>query len=235
MNKVVIGDLANADAVAESAARDLASSLSALLDTQQKVSLVLTGGTVGIKTLNQLAPQVKDLDFARLSIWWGDERFVESNSSERNFVQAWDALLSKVQLPSGNIHAMPSTEDGDLAEAAEAFADVIESETPNFDVVLLGMGADGHVASLFPGSKPIEFGRWVIAESDSPKAPAQRISLSYKALSSAQEVWFLVAGEDKANAVSRVFSGEPLPAGLVAGRNLTKWYMDKAAASGITS
>lgn len=235
MNKVVIDDLVDADAVAESAARDLANKLSALLETQEKVNLVLTGGTVGIKTLSQLAPLVKDLGLSKLSIWWGDERFVESNSSERNFVQAWDALLSEVQLPSGNIHTMPSTEDGDLAEASEAFADVIESEAPSFDVVLLGMGADGHVASLFPGSKPIEFGKWVVAESDSPKPPAQRISLSYEALSSAKEVWFLVSGQDKSNAVSRVFAGESLPAGRVSGRNLTKWYLDKAAASGITS
>jgi 6-phosphogluconolactonase len=235
VNKVVIDNLVDADAVAESAARDLANKLSALIETQQKVSLVLTGGTVGIKTLSQLAPLIKNLDLSKLSIWWGDERFVESNSSERNFVQARDALLSRVQLPSGNIHAIPSTEDGDLAEAAEAFANVVESEAPNFDVVLLGMGADGHVASLFPGASPIEFGRWVIAVSNSPKAPAQRISLSYEALSSAKEVWFLVSGEDKSNAVSRVFAGELLPAGRVTGRSLTKWYMDRAAASGITS
>ena len=235
MKRVVIGDLVDADAVAETAAQDLASNLSSLLDTQQEVNLVLTGGTVGIKTLSKLAPLVKDLDFSRLSIWWGDERFVVPDSPERNFLQAKDALLSRVQIPTGNIHPMPSTEDGDLAEAAEAFAKTLESEAPNFDLVLLGMGGDGHVASLFPSSSPIEFGRWIIAESYSPKAPAQRISLSYEALSSAKEVWFLVSGEDKSNAVSRVFAGELLPAGRVTARNLTKWYMDKAAASGITS
>ena len=235
MTRMIISDLANAEAVAETAAHDLANELDGLLASQQEVSLVLTGGTVGIKTLAYLAPLIKDLELSKLSIWWGDERFVDSESAERNFVQARNALLSKVQIPSQNIHAMPSTEAGELAEASLTFAKVLGSDTPTFDIVLLGMGDDGHIASLFPGSRPIEFGKWVVAEPNSPKFPAQRISLSFEALSSANQVWFLVAGEEKANAVSRVFAGELLPAGKVSGKKLTKWYLDKAAASEITS
>jgi 6-phosphogluconolactonase len=235
MNRLVIRDLADASAVAESAARDLAQKLEFLLASKQNVKLVLTGGTVGIKTLSQLAPLIENFDLSRLSIWWGDERFVAADSPDRNFLQAREALLSKVRIPEGNIHAMASTEDGDLLVAAEAFARTFGAEEPVFDIVLLGMGGDGHVASLFPGSIGIEFGRWVVAEPNSPKAPSQRISLSYEALSSANEVWFLVAGADKAHAVSMVFQNENLPAAKVTGRELTKWYLDEAAASEITS
>jgi 6-phosphogluconolactonase len=130
---------------------------------------------------------------------------------------------------------MPSSEDGDLLAAAEVFSENFGSDYPSFDIVLLGMGPDGHVASLFPGSKAIEFGKWVVAEPDSPKPPQQRISLSYEALSSAKQVWFLVSGEDKAEAVSRVFDGEDLPATKVSGKEQTRWYLDLAAAAGITS
>ena len=235
MNRLVIRDLANAVAVAETAARDLAQKLEALLASKQSVKLVLTGGTVGTNALVQLAPLIEDFDLSRLSIWWGDERFVEADNPQRNFVQAREALLTKVQIPEGNIHPMPSIEDGELQLATEMFSESLGAEDPSFDIVLLGMGGDGHVASLFPGSIGIEFGRWVVAEPNSPKPPSQRISLSYEALSSANEVWFLVAGADKAHAVSMVFTDQDLPASKVSGRDLTKWYLDEAAASEITS
>jgi 6-phosphogluconolactonase len=235
MSRVVIRGLANADAVAEVAARDLAQRLNSLLTSKLSVKLVLTGGTIGIKALSQLAPLIENFDLSRLSIWWGDERFVDAESPERNFVQAREALLAKIQIPEGNIHPMPSTGDGQLQEAAESFAVTFGTEEPSFDIVLLGVGDDGHVASLFPESTGISFGKWVVAEPNSPKPPSQRISLSYEALSSAKEVWFLVAGKDKAQAVSMVFSKHNLPAAKVTGRELTKWYLDDAAASEVTS
>jgi 6-phosphogluconolactonase len=235
MSRIVVSDLAGADDVARSAAKDLATELARLLESQQDVNLVLTGGTVGIKVLNELAPLMHGLDLSRLEIWWGDDRFVEPDSPDRNSVQAREALLSRVSIPDQNIHEMPSIEDGDLEAASKAFSAKIDLETPHFDIVLLGMGPDGHVASLFPGSMAIKHGNWVVAEPDSPKPPQQRISLSYDALSSAKQVWFLVAGKDKAPAVSKVFEGENLPAARVSGKELTKWYLDQEAASGITS
>lgn len=235
MTLEVIGDLEDASAVARKAALDLAQELEGLLEAREGVNLVLTGGTVGIKTLEELAPLIKNFDLSRLFIWWGDERFVSAESPERNFVQARAALLSKIEIPARNIHAMPSTEDGNLEEASKAFAKTFGSVSPRFDIVLLGMGGDGHVASLFPGSTPIEIGNWVIAEPDSPKEPPQRISMSAAALSGAKDVWFLVAGHDKAEAVSRVFQGEKLPAGTITGTSVTRWYLDKAAASEIIS
>jgi 6-phosphogluconolactonase len=235
MSRIVVKDLEGHDELAKSAAQDLASELERLLVSQHIVNLVLTGGTVGIKVLSELAPLIAQLDLERIQIWWGDERFVEASSPDRNFVQAWEAFLSKVLIPAANIHAMPSTEDGDLRAAAEAFSAKIDAYPPSFDVVLLGMGGDGHVASLFPGSSPMEIGGWVVAEPNSPKPPQQRISLSYVALNSAEQVWFLVAGRDKAAAVARVSNGEDLPATKVSGNQLTKWYLDKAAASELTS
>ena len=235
MSTVLITDLIDADQLAKTAAGDLALELGRLLDSQKSVNLVLTGGTVGTKVLSELAPLVSNLELERLFLWWGDERFVDPANSERNFIQAREALLSRIHIPEANIQAMPSTADGELLEASKAFGERLESKSPVFDIVLLGLGADGHVASLFPGSKPIEFGSWLVAELDSPKPPQQRISLSYEALSSAKQVWFLVAGADKAPAVSRVFDGDDLPATKVTGKELTKWYMDQAAASGITS
>lgn len=235
MSRIVINDLLGADDVASRAAKDLATELASLLESQQDVNLVLTGGTVGIKVLSELAPLMDGLDLSRLEIWWGDERFVESDSPDRNSVQARKALLSRVSIPEKNIHEMPSIDDGDLKTASRTFSEQFDSETPRFDIVLLGMGPDGHVASLFPGSMAIKHGNWVVSEPDSPKPPQQRISLSYEALSSAKQVWFLVAGKDKAPAVSKVFEGELLPATRVSGKELTKWYLDQEAASGITS
>lgn len=235
MSRIVINDLLGADDVASRAAKDLATELASLLESQQDVNLVLTGGTVGIKVLSELAPLMDGLDLARLQIWWGDERFVESDSPDRNSVQARKALLSRVPIPEQNIHELPSIEDGDLETASKTLSEQFDSETPRFDIVLLGMGPDGHVASLFPDSMAIKHGNWVVSESDSPKPPQQRISLSYEALSSAKQVWFLVAGKDKAPAVSKVFEGEDLPATRVSGKELTKWYLDQEAASGITS
>ena len=235
MTKTVLRDHQNADAVAKTAAKDLASRLEELLQEKPTVHLVVTGGTVGIKTLEQLGPLIAEMDLSRIQIWWGDERFVQRESADRNFIQAREALLSKLTIPQANLHEMPSVEDGNLFVACQEFADSVAVAAPEFDIVLLGMGPDGHVASLFPNSDAKEFGDWIVAEANSPKPPAERISFSFKALNTADEVWFLVAGADKSAAVTEVFSGGELPAALVSGTTLTKWYLDEAAASGLTS
>jgi 6-phosphogluconolactonase len=235
MTTTVLRGHHDADAVAKAAAKDLAHRLEQLLEQKPTVHLVITGGTVGIKTLEQLAPLIAERDLSRLQIWWGDERFVQRENADRNFIQAREALLSKVSIPHVNLHEMPSPEDGNLLDACREFADSVAVAAPEFDVVLLGMGADGHIASLFPNSNADEVGSWIVSESNSPKPPTERISFSFRALNSADEVWFLVSGADKAAAVAKVFSGEKLPAALVSGTTLTKWYLDRAAASGITS
>ena len=233
MSLEVLKHFSSGEELAKRVAKDLASRILVLVE-QKPTHVVLTGGSVGVKTLSELAPLLKGKDLDNLNLWWGDERFVGEESQERNYVQAHQALLSHIEIPAQNIHPMPANEVFSLAEACANFASDLESASPEFDLVLLGMGPDGHVASLFPGANPKKYGSFVVAESNSPKPPPERISLSFEALCSAREVWFLVAGEDKAPAVSEVFVEKKLPAALVSGRELTRWYLDAAAAKNLT-
>ncbi len=233
--------LADADAVASGAAKAVVETLSGLLSKQPTAHLVVTGGSVGILTLAKLSQLGASLDWSRVHVWWGDERFVARDSADRNVNQAKDAWLVNAPIPGQNIHAFPASDQGlSLNDAANAFgAELRENATtgkefPDFDILLLGMGPDGHVASLFPGVNHLG-GALIVAESDSPKPPPQRLSFSYDLINSATEVWFTVAGADKAAAVSQVFNNHEskLPAAQVSGRNKTVWFLDEAAATNI--
>lgn len=227
--------LARASDVASQVALDLDNAISSLLSSKKKAHVVITGGTVGTFALEALAELLADKDLAGLEIWWGDERFVESTSPDRNELQAKNALLSRISIPKSSLHPFPALDGSAIEKAAHSFAKHIEQVGPSFDIVLLGMGGDGHIASLFPDSEPESVGEWVVIERNSPKPPAARLSLSYKAISSSKQIWFLVAGSDKAEAVASVFAGADLPAGKVSGVETTRWYLDEAAASGLTS
>ena len=232
----------DAAAVAETAAEMFIEHLTKVLEQKAEAHVVLTGGTVGIKTLVAIAEnaQVSEIDFTRVHFWWGDERFVASDNSDRNELQAREALLSKISLNETKVHAFPSSELGmNLDQAAASFAAqvaehaAIDEIVPDFDVVFLGIGPDGHVASLFPDKVEPAEGEAVFAEPDSPKPPSQRLSFSYEALNSAHQVWFVVAGADKAAAVAVAFGEHPelLPVGRVEGRDATLWFIDDAAAA----
>ncbi len=220
----------DADAVAVGAARAVVLRIKELLESQNKVNLVVTGGTVGILTLAKL--RELSLDWSRVHIWWSDERFVEKASGDRNEVQAKEALLDHIEIPVTNLHPFPASDEGlSLDEAALAFRSEVSSV--RFDILLLGIGPDGHIASLFPGKNPA--GELVIAEHDSPKPPPQRLSLSYAAINSAREVWFTVAGADKASAVATAFGDnrESLPVGRVRGTEKTLWFVDANAGASL--
>lgn len=226
----VVNRFKDAEGVAIGAAEAIAKRVSELLTTQSTVNLVVTGGTVGIMTLAKLRDV--QVDWTGVQIWWGDERFVERGSADRNELQARRALIDHIEIPAENLHPFPASDEGlSLDEAAEAFRKVVAEV--NFDILLLGIGPDGHVASLFPG-KNAE-GELVVAEHDSPKPPPQRLSLSYDAINSASEVWFTVAGADKQNAVATAFGDNPqeLPVGRVSGRERTIWFVD--ATAGVTT
>jgi 6-phosphogluconolactonase len=230
---------ADADEVATRAAEAVIAHLSLVLGEKPEAHLVVTGGTVGILTLAKLSSIDDGLDWNRVHIWWGDERFVEHDSADRNAVQARNAWLTASIIPESNIHEFPASNQGlSLDEAAISFDETLArfgagAAHPQFDILLLGMGPDGHIASLFPGKPQPEAGLVTLAEHDSPKPPPARLSMTYDVINSADQVWFTVAGADKADAVEVAFSDSPeaLPVGRVRGTAKTVWFVDKAAAS----
>ena len=235
---------ANAIDVANQAARAFIERVCELQKDGRVVHVSLTGGTVGILTLKTLSlePDLARIDKNRLHIWWGDERFVESNSDQRNAKQASEALLSQWNLPSENIHEFASSDQGiDIDEAAAAFmghvSEVFGQPLPKIDIALLGMGPDGHVNSLFPDSQIPRPDQVVYAEVNSPKPPASRLSFNYEATNAASEIWFVVSGSDKAEAAEKVLGDEhcELPAAKVKAVKLTKWFIDQAAGSAFWS
>ena len=219
--------------VASAAAQDLFLFIREKLATKTRVDVAVTGGTVGIATLAAASElNFNELDLSRLHIWWGDERYVAEDSSDRNSLQAQNAWLRKLDIPSENVHKFPSSDSGlTLEEAALKFDDDFNDQSVNFDLMLMGMGPDGHIASLFPGKSSGDSDASVVAESDSPKPPSARLSFSYGAINDSAEIWFTVAGSDKANAVAVAFGDNPtdLPVGRIQGKEKTVWYVDQTA------
>ncbi|MGW2744311.1 6-phosphogluconolactonase [Streptomyces sp. NPDC001450] len=211
-------------------------------------SVVLTGGRNGNGLLAALAaaPARDAVDWSRLDLWWGDERYLPEGDPERNVTQAREALLDTVPVDPERVHAMPAS-DGPYGADAEAAAEAYAAElakaagpenhgaVPSFDVLMLGVGPDTHVASLFPELPAVrETERTVVGVHGAPKPPPTRISLTLPAIRSAREVWLLAAGADKAQAVAIALSGAgevQAPAAGAYGRQRTLWLLDSAAAS----
>ena len=238
MTEIIVHEFSTPDQTAIAAANAAIERIVEVLQTRDEIHIGVTGGTVGIKTLAvwNLHPRRDEIDYSRVHFWWGDERFVASDSPERNFNQAWDALLKNIEVPRQNLHEFPAADENlTLDEAAVIFAQHWADVNPEIDFAFMGMGPDGHIASLFPGKQPPTAGVSVIAEHDSPKPPPQRLSLTYEAINGIREIWFTVAGADKAEAVSVAFSSQPqrLPVGQVFGAERNVWFIDSAAAAGI--
>jgi 6-phosphogluconolactonase len=232
VTNTVVNRFKDAESLARGAAEEFVTRLGQLLAELPEVHIQLTGGTIGIATLAAIADREDAhlLDWSRVHVWWGDERFVASDSGDRNAVQANKAMLSK--LPAANLHEFPASDEGmTLDEAASFFAAELAAIKPHFSLAFVGMGPDGHICSLFPGKPTIEAGVQVIAEHDSPKPPPQRLSFSYEAMNSVDELWFVIAGADKQDAVSVAFGDEPetLPVGRVRGKQKTIWFIDQSA------
>ncbi|MBD8058887.1 6-phosphogluconolactonase [Cellulomonas sp. JH27-2] len=238
----------DATVLAEAAAARLLTRLVDVQSHRSPVHLVLTGGTVGIATLAAVAASpVRDaVDWSQVHVWWGDERFVADGDDDRNETQARGALLDALgdALPAQNVHAMPALSD-DVATpeaSAEAYAATLRehadegADAPAFDVLLLGMGPDGHVASLFPGHEALgATGRATIGVHGSPKPPPLRVSLTFEAIRGAREVWVVAAGAEKADAVASALASVPVdttPAAGALGSERTLWLVDAAAAAG---
>jgi 6-phosphogluconolactonase len=205
-------------------------------------AVCLSGGSTPRRLYERLAtPAIASRFPWRRAHWfWGDERFVPHDHPDSNYRMAYDALLARVPIPNGNIHAVP-TEGLSPEQAADAYeailkrfhgADTLSPDRPLFDVTLLGIGEDGHTASLFPGQPALqENRRWAVAVIGAKSEP--RITLTYPALDSSRDVAFLATGAGKRVAVAGAKAGDgEIPAAMVRPVGRLHWFTDRAAATG---
>ena len=222
--------------LASQTARRLLDTLVDLQDAGRIPQLCLTGGRIAMAMYAEFADLVpgSGLDPSRLELWWSDERFLQAEDPERNAGSALALLASTFAVDPARTHSMPSA-DGIVDADASANTYAKELGDTVFDVCLLGMGPDGHVASIFPhhpSSEPTNLP--VIGVSDAPKPPPERISLTIDRINTSAQVWLLVSGVEKADALAGALRGDAeLPASGVAGRERTIWFVDEDAASAL--
>lgn len=232
--------------LADAAAARLVTAIVEAQSSRGQADIVLTGGSMGSAVLVSLSRSAaKDaIDWRRLNLWWGDERFLPDGDPDRNETQSRRALLDAVPLDPARVHAMPASDgpDGvDVDKAAAHYAQELAAaaprghDVPEFDVLMLGVGPDAHVASLFPEHPALhERNASTIGVRGAPKPPPMRVSMTFPSLCSARDVWFLVSGADKAGAVGLALSGAgelQAPAAGVTGIRSTTWLVDRDAAT----
>jgi 6-phosphogluconolactonase len=233
----------DAAALVAAAGERLAEEIVSVVDFRGRALIVLTGGGTGVGMLSKLAGSDR-IDWSKVHLFWGDDRYVPEDDDERNYKQTREALLDRINIPAANVHAMAAS-DGDFGDdldaAALAYEHVLAANAepgepaPYFDVHLLGMGGEGHINSLFPHTPAVrETSRMVVGVSDSPKPPPRRITLTLPAIQRSREVWLIVSGAAKADAVAAAIGGaDPVdvPAAGAVGRDATVWLLDEDAAS----
>jgi 6-phosphogluconolactonase len=248
MSETVVVVVPDADILASAVAARL---VVKIIDAQAErgwAGVVLTGGRIIAKVLRSVKelPAVDAIDWSRVDLWWGDERFLPAGDPDRNDTQAREALLDALPLEAARVHPMPASDgpDGDDAEQAAAryarelaaAARPSSSELPHFDVLMLGVGEDGHVASIFP-EHPVGYATGTVAAvHNSPKPPPTRITLTMSAIQTAEEVWLVASGPDKAAAVGMAIEGagpRQVPAAGAVGTDKTLWLLDRAAATNV--
>ncbi|MFB9385168.1 6-phosphogluconolactonase [Pseudonocardia petroleophila] len=239
---------ADPDVLAAAAAARLLTRLVDLQAAGAVPKLVLTGGGVGIAMLEHIrqTPARDAVDWGQVEFWWGDERFLPPGHPDRNETQAREALLDHVRVDPAKVFPMGAdtgTGPSGAGAAAEAYAQLLakaarpedHGPVPSFDILLLGMGGEGHTASVFPHSPAVyETERSVVAVHGCPKPPPTRVSLTLPAIRRAAEVWIITTGEAKAAAVSLALGGAgevAIPVAGARGRRRTRWLLDRAAAS----
>jgi 6-phosphogluconolactonase len=250
MSELELEVFEDAAELADTVARRALQVLEAAIHDRGEAHLLLTGGSILEKTMTAFA-QPAALRWSRVHVWWGDERYVPENSDDRNDRPAMTVFLDNVPVEPARLHRMPAADAGfaDAEAAAVAYAGELAAAAgasepgptavPAFDVALLGVGPDGHCASLFPGHPGTrKLDASVIAVHDSPKPPPTRLSLSFPALDVARQIWFVVSGESKAEAVAQAVGGAPreeIPSAGPRGQDRTLWLVDRAAASKLES
>jgi 6-phosphogluconolactonase len=234
----------NSDALVEAAGKRLIDTLQSAVAARGRALLVLTGGGNGNALLEYLGTHGKQIDWSKVHLFWGDDRYVPDADDERNEKQARAALLDRVDIPSSQVHPMAPS-DGefgtDLDAAALAYEQILAANAeagapaPDFDVHLLGMGPEGHINSLVPDTSAVrEKTRMVVAVEDSPKPPPLRITLTLPAIQRSREVWLMVSGGSKADAAAAAIGGaDPvsIPAAGAVGLETTLWLLDEDAAA----
>ena len=227
--------------LATAVAGELLSRIADLQAAGEVPSISLTGGSIAEKIHREAARLADDsgVDWGAVDFWFGDERYVAPDSPDRNAGQARAAFLDVVGVPSHRIHEMASTSSAcSVDEGARAYAaEVRASGRGQFDIMMLGVGPDGHVASLFPGFPQLDVTDDIaVGVTGSPKPPPERISLTLPALNRSASVWFVVSGAEKAGAVAAALGGAPVhqtPAAGVQGQQETIWFLDRESASQI--
>lgn len=233
------------DGLSRSALAALAEHARSAVRTRGRFSLVLAGGSTPERLYRLLAgPEGSALPWADTHVFWGDERFVPETDEASNYRLAHDVLLRHLDLPAEQVHRMPTTELRTPQRAAETYEEMLRlyfrgEVTPPFDVVLLGLGEDGHTASLFPEDEPwadaADRRHWVRPIlGPERRPPRQRVTLSLHALQGARAVFFLVAGASKRPILRAILDGDQAarayPAAYVRPRSSLVWFADEAAA-----
>jgi 6-phosphogluconolactonase len=240
----VVEKFPDSGALVAAASERLVGAIDAAVTARGRALIVLTGGGNGNGILHQLSASAQRIDWSKVHLFWGDERYVPEDDDERNEKQAREALIDHVDIPARNVHPIAASDgefDDDLAAAALAYQQVLAAygepgeSAPAFDVHLLGVGPEGHINSLFPDTAAVrETTELVVGVEDSPKPPPRRITLTLPAIQNSREVWLLVSGSAKAEAVAAALNGaDPVdvPAAGAVGREQTVWLLDVEAAS----
>lgn len=212
----------------------------------EEANVILTGGSVGIGVLAAInaSPNRDRVRWDRVTFWWGDERWVPRGDPERNERQAREALLDHVPVDPARVHPFPASDDGlTLDEAADHYAAELAAAAPDhlplppFDLAYLGVGPDGHIASIFPNTPAVrERERTVIAVRNSPKPPPERLTLTLPVINSSARVVVVLAGADKASAVGLALAGasaDEVPLAAVRARRRTVVHLDREAAADV--
>ncbi len=238
MSKQIIDRFATSSELQHAAAVSIVRFLSEAIQLRGMATLCLSGGSTP-KAVYELLAGEHSLDWTKVHFFWGDERCVPPSHTDSNFFMATNAFLQKLSIPQSNIHRIeaerPPTEAAEQYESElRTFFGLRESEMPRFDVTLLGLGEDGHTASLFPGTTILNETQRLVAEVYVEKFKAYRISLTYPVLNNSGVIMFLVSGSGKASILHEILEGEPgrYPAQYVQPADGTLyWLIDEDAAS----
>lgn len=229
------------DSLSVAAATRVSAAIVAAVEARGEAAVALAGGSTPRRLYERLAlpPHHDRIPWSVVDFFWGDERAVPADDPESNYRMARETLLDHIPVRPERIHRMPADRDADLEEAARAHAGVLRATLPagnggwpRFDLVLLGMGEDGHTASLFPGDPALDEMDSRVAAVETPYRGTRRLTLTLPVLNAAAVVLFLVVGGDKAEATRRVLADrEPLPAGRVQPESgQLFWMLDAGAA-----